>query len=360
MALLSFQKRFFTETFPPPRFLTMARMALDISSNSVRFMELVKSKEGLRPGSFGKIKITEGVGYSENVQTKTELKDVLSKLKKEYKLKFVDVSLPEEKAYLFQTTLPQMNEEEIRGNIELQLEENVPLMGNEAVFDYSVINHEAGGNIFVAVSVFPKKAVESYSKLFESVGLVPVTFQLAAEAVARAVIKKGDPGTYMIVNLGEKKTGIYIVNNGIVYFTTTISFGGETLTSGIMKLFNVTKEDAVKIKKEKNFMKEKENVKMFFSSVNPISILKDEIKRLCIYWDTHKNLKKENNQQIKKIILCGEDSNLHGFDEYLTLNLKIETEVANVWANLFSLDDYVPELSFDDSLDYPTVIGLSL
>ena len=150
------------------------------------------------------------------------------------------------------------------------------------------------------------------------------------------------------------------MSNGVVYFTTTLSFGGETLTAGIVKIFNVRDDEAIKIKREKDFMKDKKNMELFFSNLNPVSALKDEINKLYVYWNTHKNQRGETNIPITKIILCGADSNLHGFDEYIELSLKIKTEVANVWINLFSFDDYIPELSFSDSLNYPSVIGLSL
>ncbi|MEO8638144.1 MAG: pilus assembly protein PilM [Candidatus Taylorbacteria bacterium] len=343
----------------------MPRMGLDISSHSVRFMEMQRTKNGLRPGRYGERKIPEGASYSEEVQTNKELKEALISLKQEYKLKFVNVSLPEEKAYLFQTALPALNESDIRGSIELSLEENVPISGAEAVFDYSVIEEvsskeNAKTEKGIAVSVIPRKVVEGFSELFGSLGLVPLSFELAAEAIARAIVPRGDGKTYMIVNLGEKKTGIYVVCKGIVFFTTTLSFGGEALTSGIEKLFNVSNEEAIKIKKGKDFIKTKENMKLFFSLLNPISSLRDEINRLYIYWNTHKNQKGEENPPIQKIILCGADSNLHGFDEYLAITLKIECEVANVWTNLFSFEEYIPELSFADSLNYPTAIGLAM
>jgi hypothetical protein len=59
-------------------------------------------------------------------------------------------------------------------------------------------------------------------------------------------------------------------------------------------------------------------------------------------------------------VLCGRDAGLVGFEEYLSFPLKIPVEVANVWQNVFSYNDYVPPISFLDSLDYASAVGLAL
>jgi len=344
----------------------MPAVGLDISSNSIRFMEMLRTSSGLRPGRYGEKSIPEGVGYSEDVHNNKSLKKTLKELASEYDLKFVNVSLPEEKAYIFQTSFPKVEAKELRDAIELGLEENVPLSGAEAMFDFTVIDKvKNDGKTNVSVSVLPRAIAESFATLLDGTGLFPLSFQLAAEAVARSVVKKGDKLTVMIVNMGEKKTGIYIVRSGIVHFTTTLNFGGEEMTSAIEKLFGVSKEEAVRMKREKNIMKRKQNMELFLSLVNPISALKDEISRLYAYWNSHmaasgEGANKDQSAEIDKILLCGLDANLSGLDEYLALTLKTECSVANVWENIFSFDDYIPKIEYEDSLNYPTAIGLSL
>ena len=58
--------------------------------------------------------------------------------------------------------------------------------------------------------------------------------------------------------------------------------------------------------------------------------------------------------------LGGGDSNLTGFAEYLATGLMAPVELANVMVNVNSLDRYVPEINFRDSLSYATAMGLAL
>ena len=74
--------------------------------------------------------------------------------------------------------------------------------------------------------------------------------------------------------------------------------------------------------------------------------------------DTHDT----KRTSIEKIYLCGGDSNLAGFVEYLStgLGISVKIEIANVFVNVNSLNTYVPEINFSDSLSYATAIGLAL
>jgi Tfp pilus assembly PilM family ATPase len=46
--------------------------------------------------------------------------------------------LPEEKAYLFTTSIPKVAQKDIRSAIEFKMEENVPIPASDLVFDFLV------------------------------------------------------------------------------------------------------------------------------------------------------------------------------------------------------------------------------
>ena len=60
-----------------------------------------------------------------------------------------------------------------------------------------------------------------------------------------------------------------------------------------------------------------------------------------------------------RIILCGRDALIVGFDRYLALNLEMNVSVANIWTNNFKTEEYVPEISKLDSMDLAALNGLS-
>jgi len=163
----------------------------------------------------------------------------------------------------------------------------------------------------------------------------------------------------MIVDFGRTRSGISIVKNGVVSFTSTIDVGGNELTEAIMKYFNVDDIEAQKIKNQKGFINNKENEQLYNSLMSTISALKDEINRHFVYWNT-KDANKNKEDKIHKIILCGGNASLVGLPEFLALGIKVPVEKAHVWRNAFSYDEYIPPINQELSLSYATVVGLAL
>lgn len=358
-----FIHRLFHQFFPPPRFLEMPAVGLDISDNAVSALELVRSKHAFAVGRFGRRILPKGSISGGYVNDKDAVVWEIRRLKDALKLDFVNASLSEEKAYLFKTEIPRVPRKEIRGVLEFKLEENVPIPVREAIFDYTLIapaGQERDGHVSAGVTVLPQKVVDTYIELLDTAGLTPLSFEIEAQAISRAVVAKGDRGTYLIVNFGEYKTGLFIVSEEVVHFTSTVGIGGAHITEALAKHLSVSAQEAGRIKRDHATFRDKKNVGLFLSLMNVISVLKDEINKLAVYWRTHNSSTGAADGTIGKVVLCGRDAGLTGFSEYLSLVFELPVEVGSVWRNVCSLEEYIPPLSFDESLDYAAAVGLAL
>lgn len=344
----------------------MPAVGIDLSYHSLRAVELIQRRGSLSLGRVVTRSIPKGAIYSENIEANEELKKVLVDLRKEFGFSLVRATLPEDKAYIFKITLPNVPYAQLREAITFQLEENIPLSPDEVVFDYAVLPQSVPDaqaivqNVEVVVAAFPKKVVEGYVQLFESAGLVPVAFHLNADAIARSAVQEGDMGTYLITNLGTMSTGIYVVSQGVVQFTSTLSFGGQSLTQAIEKHLKVSHEEAIRIKRGEVMLKSREAMELFYSLANTASALRDEMNRIVSFWQNHRDKNGQVGKPIEKIYLCGSGAHLAGFDEYISTTMKIESEVVNVWKNAFTFEQMIPSISRADSLSYASAIGAAL
>ena len=277
---------------------------------------------------------------------------------KEEKIDSVRVSLPEEQMYLFEFRLEKAGIENIRDSIELSLEEYIPLSAQDAVFDYEILKEDERG-FDIQVSAIPKNIIDDYLSVFKDSEIRVDSFELEAQAISRAVIKEDDKETYMIVDFGEKRTGIFIITSGIVVFTSTLDVGGILLTNMIQKSFKISFEEAEKMKRKYGLERNAENQELFSVILNSVSILRDEIMKHFVYWHTHKEGNREHSP-IRKIILCGGDSNLVGFLDYLSVSTKNSIKIADVWINITNAQNYIPEIKFEQSLSYAAALGLAL
>jgi type IV pilus assembly protein PilM len=351
--------RFFFRFFPAPNFFAGSSFGLDISDESLKFVELVLSGKGLSLGRYGERSIPPGVIESGKIKDSKKMEEILTALRKEAGVKSVRVSLPEEQVYLFQLRLEKMGLKNIKEGIELVLEEHVPISAEDAIFDYDLVKEDAQ-NLEVQVAAIPRNVIENYLSVSEHSQIRVESFELEAQALSRAVIKAGDMETYMIVDFGKKRTGIFIVSRGIVMFTSTLDVGGIALTGMIQKNFNISFEEAEKMKWQYGLERNIENKEIFAVLLNSVSVLRDEIVKHFLYWHTHQDEEANNNPPIRKIILCGGDSNLIGLADYLSVSMKSPVEMANVWTNITNVENSIPEMSFRQALSFSTALGLAL
>jgi type IV pilus assembly protein PilM len=336
----------------------MKSFAVDISDQSIKYGELLSTPLGLRLGRFGKEKIPAGVVVSGKIEKEDDLVVILKSLKRRENLDFVRVSLPEEQMYLFTLSLPKTSESDLRDMILLQIEEHIPLKAVDTIFDYDIIS-SSDKNILIEVSAIASSTVDEYLSVFRKADLSVLSFELEAEAIARAVIPAGDKDPVMIVDFGDTRTGVSIVHDGKVFFTTTLDMGGVNLTNMIEKNFSLSFEKAEEMKRSYGLDGISNIEDIFPVILNGISVLRDELNKQYQYWKNHEDCGIKHDE-IKRIVLCGGDANLTGLSEYLEASMKIRVEHANAWVNISDMTLSVPSMSFEESLGYATVLGLAL
>ena len=363
----------FNKYFPTPKFLEMSHAGIDISSSSVRMAKMTRTSGGLRLQSHAEERLESPLLPNQPLLSNKNLIDVLKKIQKEHDLKFVEVSIPEEKSYLFTIEVVDGTKDEIRTRIEMHIEENVPIALSDAVFDYHRIKkNEKTGMQFLAVSVVPSAIISEYIALFESCNMIPISFLIENQALSRAIIKGGDRENYLIVNISHKNTVISVVNDGAVQFTSTLSLGSEDFTDSIINKVGIDKESARAVKYSKGFSRDKDNEIVSSALMGTAGVLVEEIKKVFVYWNSVNDFKgtkddifypdftPESFIGVKKVLIAGRESGIPGFRDFLAIAIKTPVEVANVWTNIMSFETDIPEIPMKESLGFGTAFGLAL
>jgi len=349
----------FYKIFPTPEFLAMHADGLDISDEAIRVVSLKEGKTGLEISSFKDMPLESGILSGGEIKSAEKLRVALTALQKEQGLTFVRVSLPEEKAYIVRVKVPVTDESEIRGNLELQLEEQVPIPVAEAVFDYDIIaKHKDDFEVILAV--LPRNVVDEYLAVFEGTGISPIGFEIESQAIAQCVIPEGEMGTSMIIDIERTKMSMSVVSAGSVRFTSSFSMGSNTLTEAIARNLKVDVKEAETIRRTIGISAKEENENLFVAMVPTLAIMRDEINRHFIYWHTHEDQYGKDHPKIDQLFLCGEGAVTPGLADHFAVGLKAPVKLANVMANVNPLEKYIPDIEYADSFKYTTAIGLAL
>ena len=63
---------------------------------------------------------------------------------------------------------------------------------------------------------------------------------------------------------------------------------------------------------------------------------------------------------IKRVIVSGKEACVLHLKEYLAEIVGCRADLANVWGNVFDFSEQIPEMNFEDSLDYAPAVGLAI
>jgi len=349
---------------PPPAYMQLPSAGVDVSDTSLKYVQFRndnRSGTQLELLYWGDIDIPEGALHRGVVNDGKKLRDALREVKDRIGITNVRVSLPEERAYLFETQIERGTpRKEIRSLLEFRLEENVPLSPRDAFFDYDVIEEDPHDQMLrVSVTAYAKDTVMSYYDACREAGVIPISFEVEAQAIARATIPHGNNGTHMIVDFGKTRTGIGIVHQGILMYTSTIDTGGGDLSAAMRKkLGDVPESELTMIKNTQGLIQGVGSDSVYDVLLSSMSLIAEEIGTRIQYWNT-KDITHEH-RQIESIILCGGSVNMKGLPAYFSEVLGVEAHRANVWQNAFSIEEKVPPIGRRYSFGYATAIGLAL
>ena len=322
MALKKNIKNLLINAFPAPRYMTMPAIALDISPNSVKYLDAKYMAKGCLPGRFKEVFLPEGTIIDGVVKDSEALTNALKELKED-NYKFAFVAIPENALYLYTLHLKgKLNNTAIMQQIEFSFNEHVPIHLNEAIYDFDKIGNTRDGTV-VSVTVAPKVVIEGYKQALDKAGFIIKSIELEACAVTRAIslrqscCGKSQGGVEMIVDIGHSRAGIIMVKNSLPIFSITLAGGSQ-------KIDKVLKE----------------------------------CKKQYTFWDTRTNNKGKRIERIEKVSITGGKSK--DFVKSLSDALGAEVQIANVWQNLFDINEHIPTIDATESQAMATLAGLLL
>ena len=309
----------FVKSFPAPEYITMPAAALDISPNSIKYLDGKYDYKGCLPQAFDEVFLDKGVIDKGIIQDEEAFVDAIKSLKSKHNKDFVFVAIPENALYLYTMYLPgRPSKTSAMQQIEFAFSEHVPIKLEDSVYNFDIVQHSRQGTL-LSITAAPKSVVSSYERAIAKAGFTVRGMELEAYPVARAVIGKGTStnGVDMIVDIGYNRAGIIITRNGIPIFTVTIPGGSKKA-----------------------------------------ELVIDECKKQYLFWDTRTNKKGHRIERVSGITVCG--GSAVEFAKLLRAEIDADIKMANVWQSLFDIEDFIPNIEAKESLAMATLAGLLL
>jgi type IV pilus assembly protein PilM len=356
--------RAFARHFPVPQMLMPRAVGVDITDASIKWMMLTQHKGNTRVATYGQQALSPGIVEHETVKDPHALAEALKSIKKRLGTSYVHAALPEEGAYVFSMHVPLgISREEVLHMVEFELEGRVPIPVPQAVYDYDIVaEHDEETGMEIAVVAFPRELAEGYVAAFAHAGLSLMSLELEARSIGRAVTSTtGDDPITLLADTGKERTGFAILKHGVPIFTSTVAVGGAQMTKVVMEGLSVDENAAQTFKNEEGLLASDPKTAAVRTALEKVAGgLADEVARHYHFWDTRRNEHGERVTPVGQVYLVGGSANLRGLPDYIAGKIQAPTERPNVWRNVASFEEYIPQIDRRMSLQFATAIGLAL
>jgi type IV pilus assembly protein PilM len=344
----------FLSLFPPPNMLRLLHSGISITDSGIYVATLRPRGKGLKLQSYGMYPLPEGVVTLGVIQSPQEVSKALIEINKDHGIRFCAATIPDEKAYIFKTTVNRSSVSSISEAVAGKIQEMVPINMQSALFDYTVIDATVD-KADVVVRVAHQKVSTAYFEVFKAAGIQPLQFKVESQAIADAILGEDDVAPSIIVHVSDVRTIFAITYKRAVYFSTTLDYGLAAWEASMQRETGLSPADVKKAIRG-TAVEGATHEQIIISLANMLSVVRDEVLRIKEYWKS----RDEREIPIHSVIISGAPAVLPGLTKYLADSLELPVKQANVWTNAFSVDEYVPKLQYADSLAYAPAVGVAL
>jgi type IV pilus assembly protein PilM len=352
-------------------------IGIDIGSSSLKIVQIKKKKGRAVLETYGELGLGPynklSVGQIVNMAPK-DMALVILDLIREAGITTMKggMSIPLKLSLISVIDVPPVSDAELVTMIPLEARKYIPVPITEVTMDWFVIPElrdtslefiependtqkrieENQKKTHVLMVAIHNQVLSGYTTIVNETKLETSFFEVEAFATARASLS-GEKGPVMIVDFGASSLKLYIVDNGLLVSSHTITRGGQDITFSISKGLGVTFDQAEHLKRSLSKTGVVDEAKI----IDLISIHEEyvisEVQTLLSAFQ------KKFNKTISKVLLTGGSSGLKGFLEMVQQRLGCDVEYSLPFSKV-ETPAFLQDTLKVTGLTFAPAIGLAL
>jgi type IV pilus assembly protein PilM len=311
---------------------------LDISSSSVKMLEIVEAGKGAyRVERYVIEPLPRDATVDGNI---SNLESVVEAVKRGYKRlgtrsKHVAMAVPTGAVITKKIIVPaSLRENELEMQVESEANQYIPFALEEVNLDFQVVGPSptSPDEQEVMIAATRKEKVEDRVAVAESAGLKASVMDIesfAQQAALGLVVKQlpnaGKDMNIAIVDIGANVMNVSVMRNDQSIYTREQAFGGNQLTQDIVARYGMSAEEAENAKRSGGLPDdfETEVLRPFMENLSM------EVQRALQFFFTSTQY-----HSVEQILLAGGSAVIPGMDEVVHTRTQVPTMVANPFASM--------------------------
>lgn len=311
-------------------------LGIDISSTSVKLLELSKHGERYRVENYGVESLPPNAVVEKNIIDIEGVSQAVSRLLVKSRSNVKQVAVAVAGSSVITKTIEMnasMTDEEMEELIRIEADQYIPYPLDEVSIDFEVLGPLKADDSRVQVLLVACRTenVDMRTEVLESAGLEAKVVDVEAYAMERAFslladqIDGGDQQTVAIIDIGATMTSLSVLHDGRTIYTREQLFGGKQLTEEIQRRFGLTFEEAAIAKKRGGLPEEYES-----EVLEPFkeAVVQQVARSLQFFYSS------SQYNDVDHVVLGGGSASIPGLDELVQEKVGTETSIANPFLNM--------------------------
>lgn len=311
-------------------------LGLDIGSSYLKAVQLREIRSGFELELFDILPISPELIVEGSIIDAIRLTESLRELLRRSKVKAKDAAISisgHSSVIIKRISLPEMSEEELSESIKFEAEQYVPFDIEDVNLDFQILGpKEEPGQMDVILVAVKKDVINDYVSVVKEAGLNTVIVDVDAFALENMYgmnyeVEAGK--NVALVNIGASTMNMNILRGGVSVFTRDSSMGSNIHSDALQKEFNITYEEAERLKRGEPLEKVKlaDAAALISSASNEVF---SEVSRSLDYFRSA-----AVHVEIQELVLSGGCALIKDFPQSLSEKIGIEVSVAEPFKNIF-------------------------
>ena len=341
-------------------------LGLDISSTSVKLLELSKSGGGYQVESYGVEPLPENAVVEKNISDVEGVGEAIARLVERSKTKVKLAAVAVAGSAVITKTIEMtaaLSEDEMESQLHLEADQYIPYPLEEVALDFEVqgLSPRSDEQVEVLIAACRRENVEMREAALELGGLKAKVVDIEAHCMQRAFGLVRDQFSndeddeedkiIAVIDIGATMTTLSVLTGTGAPYTREQLFGGKQLTEEIQRRYSLSVEEAGLAKKQGGLPDDYETE--VFQPFKE-AVVQQVTRSLQFFYSS------SAYDDVDHIILAGGTSSIDGLSEMVAARLGTPTTIANPFVNM-SMSSRVNEVNLHN--DAPAMMiacGLAL
>ena len=315
---------------------TKPMLGLDISSTTVKLLELSRQGSGFRVENYAVKTLPPNSVVEKNINDVDSVAQAIKATVQASRSKLRDaaVAVPGSAVITKTIDMPSgLSDDGLEQQIALEADQYIPFPLEEVALDFSVVgpSSKSSDQVAVMIAACRRENVDVRASVLELADLRPRVVDVEAFTVERAYslirdqIADGHEQVIAIVDIGSTMTTLSVLVNGKTVYTREQLFGGRQLTEEIQRRYGLSEEEAGLAKKQGGLPDdyEPEVLEPFRDTV-----VQQVTRSLQFFFSS------SQYNDVDHIVLAGGVASMVGLAELIEEKLGTSATVANPFANM--------------------------